>query len=202
MKNLVRHIGVFGFVIKSLNSCKCFCRDSVILWLIYRLTGYKNHEIIYKSLEYTQVVGKNYIFRDRFWKNQQRKWDPYFSKHECILETDYIPECIESYKLTVKYFYDGKIYKYISKNKVPVIDHQPSTMVVRNPLLKAMQVFRDKHVDVTKRMSRIIGPRGDCHGEKLTCNDVFSSDDDYFILLNTVIKGVIVLKKQEFIPQL
>ena len=202
MKNLVRHLGFFGFVIRRLQDCKCFGNDSVILWLIYRLTGYKNHEIIYKSLEYDQCVGKNYKCKDSFWRNQQRKWDPYYSKHECIFDSDYIPECVDNFKLTIKYFYDGRIYKYISKNKIPVIENNNSSMVVRNPLAKATQVFRNRHIDVTKRLSRVIGPRGDCHGEKLSCDDIFSSDEEYFILLNTLVKGVIVLKKNDFIPQL
>ena len=202
MKNLVRHLGFFTFFVKSLNNCKSLHIDTLILWLVYRLTRYNDHDIIYKSLEYEQRGGMLCDFNDRFWINEQRKWQVYFSKHDCIFSSDYIPECINNYKLTIKYFYSGKIYKYISKNKIPLIDNTNSSMVVRNPLIMATQVFRDRHVNITKRLNRVIGPRGDCHNEKLTCDDIFPSCDDYFILLNTVVNNGIVLKKHQFIPQL
>ena len=176
MKKLLRHVGVIGFLFGTSHRFV----DFVSLGLFLRVTRFRNYEIVKRKIEYnsTHVI---------------------YNKN--IKE---FPECVGKYKHTIKYFYNGSFYNYVTFNRTPDIEdikknNNDARLIFRIPLYSCHLIEGSKTRNVTKTLIKYLGPRGDCHGLSLTPVDIFGGGD-YIVVFKSML-GTTVIKNYESIPQ-
>lgn len=197
MKKLLRHLGLISFFIRS--SYRPI--DFVSLGLFLRVTRFRDYDIVKRKIEYTQCKSITDDNLKGFWKAESRKWVDHESSH-VIYNRDIknFPSCVVNYKYTIKYYYKGSFYNYMTTNRVGDIEdvkknNTDARMIFRVPLYSA---YKDT-TNVSKTLIKYLGPRGDCHGLNLTPYDIFG-DGDYLFVFKSIL-GTTVIKNYESIPQ-
>jgi hypothetical protein len=143
-----------------------------------------DHSVYSACIEYFTYNNKEYTQVDDVWSNEVEKWDGSFSEHYMDLTgIDYrkttVPENVKKTIIRVKYWYNDKLYKYITYNmnhEWP--PHNKNGIVFNIPLISAEILDQDdKPVkDILKKVKRYAGPRGDFHGERVKISDMLYYD--------------------------
>ena len=102
-----------------------------------------------------------------------------------------VPERVEKAIIRIKYWYNDKLYKYLTydtKHEWP--PKQGKDIVFNVPLVSAHLVDADdKPVkDILGKVKRYAGPRGDFHGEKVKISDMLYYDMDTLKTMYPAIK--------------
>ena len=172
---------------------------TVIIWVY---DTYKNfvsipdHRIQHAFMEYFTNNKNSCDVDDPFWKSEADKWDVLFDEHYVALDdTSYqvgdVPERVEKAIIRIKYWYNDKLYKYLTydtKHEWP--PKQGKDIVFNVPLVSAHLVDADdKPVkDILGKVKRYAGPRGDFHGEKVKISDMLYYDMDTLKTMYPAIK--------------
>ena len=142
----------------------------------------RNHTIRRIAMTYTAPPKQSAEYSD-FWKSEERYWDKDESRTWTVItnrfnELGETPEGVKDQVFTVKYFYDGKKYRMITRDPEfawPPLEPQAT---FRAPIISAFLVNKDKPVrDVTKKLLKAMGPRRDFHGQSVPVEDLFVFDD-------------------------
>lgn len=152
--------------------------STVIVWY-KNLTTPPDYHIISEELEYRIDYRVKYQIEDEFWKNESKDWDGVLDEFYVMatgkdFRHTIVPQNVKKLILRVKYWYAGKIYKAISTN----INFRPGeqhdgAMSFVIPVSKAWIVDHDDkpQVNITEKIKRYSGPRGDFHGEVVRLKD-------------------------------
>lgn len=201
MKKLLRHIGVITFLFGTSHRPI----DFVSLGLFWRVTRWRDYDIVKRKIEYTQCKSTTDGKLDGFWKGESRKWVRCESNHVIYNRNiTYFPDCVVNYKYTLKYYYKGHFYNYTTINKVPEMDelkknNNDAKILFRIPLHTCHLLDDNGTKNVSKTLIKYLGPRGDCHGLNLTPMDIFG-EGDYIVVFKSIL-GTTVIKNYETIPQ-
>lgn len=160
---------------------------TIIVWVYdtyKKFVSIPDHSVYSACIEYFTDNNKEYTQVDDVWSNEVEKWDGSFSEHYMDLTgIDYrkttVPEHVKKTIVRVKYWYNDKLYKYLTYNmnhEWP--PHNKSGIVFNIPLISAEILDQDdKPVkDILKKVKRYAGPRGDFHGERVKISDMLYYD--------------------------
>jgi hypothetical protein len=160
---------------------------TIIVWVYdtyKKFVSIPDHSVYSSCIEYFTDNNKEYTQVDDIWSNEVEKWDGSFSEHYMDLTgIDYrkttVPEHVKKTIVRVKYWYNDKLYKYLTYNmnhEWP--PHNKSGIVFNIPLISAEILDQDdKPVkDILKKVKRYAGPRGDFHGERVKISDMLYYD--------------------------
>lgn len=162
---------------------------TVIIWIYDTYKNFvsiPNYHIHNSFMEYFTDNDKTYETNGEFWESESKKWDSLFNEHYVDLNgTNYrketVPENVNKTIVRIKYWYNDKLYKYLTYNT----NHEwpPSSkpgMVFSIPLASAYLVDADdKPVkDILGKIRRYSGPRGDFNGEQVRICDMLYYDEE------------------------
>tara|TARA_Y100000741_G_scaffold225997_1_gene172591 strand:+ start:1048 stop:1647 length:600 start_codon:yes stop_codon:yes gene_type:complete len=152
---------------------------SNVIFIFKKITTPKDYHVVKEELEYSVDYNLKYLVEDTFWRSESKDWDG-------ILENFYvnvtgsefrhtsIPQNVKDIVLRVKYFYNGHLYTVITNdiNFLPG-ENEDSTMHFSIPLTSVWIVDHDDKpmVNITEKVKRYAGPRGDFHKEKVPLKD-------------------------------
>lgn len=144
-----------------------------------------DYKIISRDLEYWVKPGEEYTTSDAFWEEQSNEWVEGVETYAVTLRKDEVvpkpPDVISKLLVRVKYFYNNRIYKYITYNhSYTWPPHVDKGMHFTIPLVSAH--LMDAHglpaKDVLNKIKRYAGPKGDFYGnEKIKIADMFYYDE-------------------------
>ena len=152
---------------------------SNVLYLYKKFTTPQDYTIISEELEYKIDYRMKYQVEDQFWEEESKDWDGVLDEfHSYVTGKSYRhtvpPQNVKNLLLRIKYWYNGKIYKVITKdiNFVPGKDEK-DYMCFSIPLSSAWIVDHDDkpQVDITEKVRRYAGPRNDFHGQEVSLKD-------------------------------
>lgn len=163
---------------------------TVIIWIYDTYKNFvsiPNYRIQHASMEYFIDKDATYSIDGQvFWAEESKNWDGLFEEHYVVMKDDLyrkeqIPENIKKSITRVKYWYNDKLYKYVTynpKHEWPPVG-EPG-VVFSVPLSSAYLLDADdKPVkDILGKIKRYAGPRGDFHGENLYIRDLLYYDED------------------------
>lgn len=162
---------------------------SVILWIhvsIKNIFSKPDYKIIESSMEYKLNNEKTPSELDEFWEDEFEEWDgetEFFYKK--LTDKDYkntqIPSNVEKTILRIKYWYNDKMYKYLTYDMNHVWPPRSSSGISFNiPIVSAHLLDSyDKPVkDLLNKIRRYAGPRLDFHGEKVKISDMLYYDEE------------------------
>lgn len=148
---------------------------SNVLYLYKKFTTPRDYTIISEELEYKLDYRMKYKIEDLFWEQESLSWDGVLDEfHSYVTGKSFRhtvpPQNIKSLILRVKYWYNGKIFKVVTKdiNFVPG-ENEGADMCFSIPLSSAWIVDHDDkpQVDITEKVRRYAGPRNDFHGQNV-----------------------------------
>lgn len=144
-----------------------------------------DYAIIREELEYNVDPGTKYEVDDEFWARESRAWDDLDELYVDVTGRDYkntvIPQCVWKTVLRVKYWYNGRVYKFISYDmNAPFPPRESSGMSFSLPITKAWLCGEDDKPkrDVTEKIRRYAGPKNDFHGVDVALRDVLYYDEE------------------------
>jgi hypothetical protein len=152
---------------------------SNVLYFYKKLTTPRDYTIISEELEYKIDYRMKYKVEDDFWEKESKHWDGVLDEFYSVVtgksyRNTIPPQNVKNLIVRVKYWYDGRIYKSISRNInfVPG-KNEASGMNFSIPLNSAWIVDHDDkpQVDITEKVKRYAGPRNDFHGEEVALKD-------------------------------
>lgn len=152
---------------------------SNVLYLYKKFTTPRDYTIISEELEYKIDYRMKYQVEDPFWEEEQKDWDGildefYVRATGRSFRHTVVPQNVKNLVLRVKYLYDGKVYKVITKdiNYVPG-EEEDAPMSFTIPLSSVWIVDHDDkpQVNITEKVKRYAGPRNDFHGEAVPLKD-------------------------------
>lgn len=160
---------------------------NVIIWIYDTYKNFvsiPNHRIMHSSMEYFINTDTDYSAKGKFWEDESNKWDGLFHEHyveskDMCYRGHKTPENVNKTIIRIKYWYNDKLYKYLTYNTGHAWPpEQCKDMVFSVPLVSAHLVdTNDKPVkDVLGKIKRYAGPRGDFHGEKVKISDMLYYD--------------------------
>jgi hypothetical protein len=150
-----------------------------------RILGHKNYEIIYRSLTYEIDPDEEYIISSDFWYDESQHWSHYNTSHyvditKKDISQDPIPENVKNCVVTTKYYYNNRIYKYVSRGLQYSWPPRDSSDGIFFPIVcaKLMNDACETTRDVTDKIKRYAGPKSNFYGEEILIRDIFSYDDE------------------------
>lgn len=161
---------------------------NVIVWAYgtyRRIFHTRNYAISRVFLEYYVDPECKYEICDAFWADEEKYWadehEFYIDiTHSVFRETE-IPQNVTKTIVRVHYWYDGARYKHCTYD----LDFQwppapPKGVHFSIPILSAVLVDEDDKPkrDVTQKIKRYAGPRGNFHGESVRIADLLYYDDE------------------------
>lgn len=160
---------------------------SVIIWIYDAYKNFvsiPNYKIEHSSMEYFIENDKPYSLHGKFWENESTKWDGLFDEHyteftDMNYRTETKPEHINKVIIRIKYWYNDKLYKYLTYDTNHAWPPKEASGVFFNvPLTSAMLMdSNDKPVkDILGKIKRYAGPRGDFHKENVKISDMLYYD--------------------------
>ena len=160
----------------------------IILWAYekYRyFVGEKDYNIIYRSLEYTIDPDKDYTIQSDFWSREEFYWGSKNINHyvditrEDIQSTP-LPENITKCSIHTKYYYNNKVYNYLTSDIEFSWPPRDSTDSLFMPITRAILMNDEcKPVrDVTQKIKRYAGPKSNFYGEEVLIRDMFFYDEE------------------------
>ena len=160
---------------------------SNLIFAFKNLTTPRDYHVVKEELEYAIDYSMRYRIEDDFWKEESRDWDGILENfYADVTGRDFrytaIPENVKSIVLRVKYFFNGHVYSVITEdiNFVPG-ETEDAGMHFHIPLSSAWIVDNgDKPmINITEKVRRYAGPRGDFHGQKVRLRDFLYYDDKH-----------------------
>jgi hypothetical protein len=162
---------------------------SVIIWVydVYKnFVSIPDYRIQRAAMEYFIDNDKEFETDGEFWEGESKKWDGLFDEHyvesqELKYRKETIPANVKKVIIRVKYWYNDKLYKYLTyKTQHEWPPPSEPGMVFSIPLVSAHLVDTDgKPVkDILGKIKRYAGPRGDFHGEKVRIRDMLYYDEE------------------------
>lgn len=165
---------------------------TLIYWwsLFKKMFEYQNNEIIEASLEYT-ISKKRAITRNFFWKNEMKYWSKYSDNYWVDVKKYYTPflfynlikkspKNVSEFILRIKYYYNGKFYKYITRNMTYEWPPNKATMSFTLPIQGAYILDKEgnKVQDVSNKIKKYAGPKHNFHNQKIKVSDIFDYEFD------------------------
>lgn len=160
---------------------------SVIIWIYDAYKNFvsiPNFKIQHSSMEYFIDNDQTYSIDGPFWESESTKWDGLFDEHyteftDMNYRQETTPEHINKVIIRIKYWYNDRLYKYLTydtKHEWP--PKETKGVVFSIPLTSAFLMDTDdKPVkDILGKIKRYAGPRGDFHGEKVKISDMLYYD--------------------------
>lgn len=190
--------------------------STVIFWY-KNLTTPPDYHIISEELEYKIDYRMKYQIEDEFWKNESKDWDGTLDEFYVMatgkdFRHTIVPQNVKKLILRVKYWYNGKIYKAISTNiNFKPGEQEENSMSFVIPISKAWIVDHDDkpQVDITEKIRRYSGPRGDFHGEVVRLKDflyyttnMLEKNYPKIVLTNTIGMKKTILTLEDFTTDL
>lgn len=148
------------------------------------LTYKPDYKIVDRQMEYWVNHDEDYVTSDDFWENQSETWDNQTTSYCTSFDDDGIPtppHVVTKLIIRIKYWYDNKIYKYISYDHEytwpPVI---PKGVHFSIPLASAQLLDADGNPvkDILGKIKRYAGPNMDFYRQKIKISDMFYYDED------------------------
>ena len=179
---------------------------SSLIYLFKRLITYPDYYIVSEELEYKINPDVKFRTEDPFWEEESKDWCDGILTEYFVDVTDkdfrhsFIPQNVELLILHVKYYYNGKLYSSISYdiNFKPGVNENEA-MHFSIPFNSAWLVDADdKPVkDITEKVKRYSGERGDFHGEKVALEHFLYYDREYLeqYIPKIVLKNTLGMKK-------
>lgn len=163
------------------------------LILFFKRPDYK---IVERSIEYWVDHEKDFVTHDDFWERESEGWDRHTDTYYRKLEGDQTvpppPEVVTKVLVRVKFWYNNRIYKYLSYDH----DHSWPPVVERgvhfNIPLTSAQLLDEEGApvkDVLAKIRRYAGPSGDFYGdEKIDIADMLYYEQGLYpkILLKNI----------------
>jgi hypothetical protein len=149
---------------------------SIVFFIFRKLTTYPDYYITSEEIEYELERDIKYQVEDKFWEDESKSWDGILDQYHVNVtgkkfRHTSIPQNVKYIILRISYSFNGHIYKAITND----INFKPgedtdTTMSFNVPLTNAWLVDHDdKPVrDVTEKVKRYIGPRGDFHKQNVS----------------------------------
>lgn len=179
------------------------------------LTQYKNNDIVAASLEYNLKDTNTKSSKHIFWKKEMKYWSQ-FSTNYWVDVTNYykpkiyenlinkMPTNIENFILNIKYFYNGKIYTFISRNNNKYTWPPPRSNSIKFtlPIQSAFILDENGKVikDVTNKIKKCIGPQNNFYNQKIKACDVTTIEFDTLVIKD-IIQNEKKYKYDEFLEQ-
>ena len=160
---------------------------SNLICFFKKITTPRDYSVVNEELEYSVDYDMRYRIEDDFWKGESKDWDGILENfHADVTGLDFrytaIPENVSSIILRIKYFFNGRLYSVVTNdlNYVPG-EKADAPMCFHIPLSSAWIVDHgDKPmVNITEKVKRYAGPRGDFHGEKVPLGDFLYYDNEH-----------------------
>tara|TARA_Y100000389_G_scaffold136726_1_gene134289 strand:+ start:1069 stop:1668 length:600 start_codon:yes stop_codon:yes gene_type:complete len=149
---------------------------SIVFFIFRKLTTYPDYYITSEEIEYELERDIKYQVEDKFWEDESKSWDGILDQYHVNVtgkkfRHTSIPQNVKYVILRISYSFNGHIYKAITND----INFKPgedtdTTMSFNVPLTSAWLVDHDdKPVrDITEKVKRYIGPRGDFHKQNVS----------------------------------
>lgn len=159
--------------------------SAILFWK--KITTPRDFTIVHEELEYNVDYGLKYHVEDEFWEEESKDWDGILDNfYADVTDRDFrytaIPQCVEDIVLRIKYFYNGRIYSVITEdlNYLPG-ENESSSMHFSIPLTSAWLVDHDDKpkLNITHKIKRYAGPRGDWHGEAVPLRHFLYFDEEH-----------------------
>jgi len=164
---------------------------NIIIWAyaVYRRIFIASDYSVGKVfLEYDIDPKRKYEINDRFWMEEAEYWqdEGVHSFYVDVTGTDFreteIPQNVTKTLTRLSYWYNGERYKYCSYDtdfEWPP-PQPPKEMQFMMPIVRATLVDEDDKPkrDVTQKVKRYAGPRGDFHNEKVRLSDLLYYDEE------------------------
>lgn len=161
---------------------------SIILWGYEKYSLFfknRNYKIIYRSLEYSiDPDEEDYIVSGEFWYKESKYWSHYNVNHYAdITNVDMskhtIPKNVTKTIVCTKYYYNNRIYKYITEGVEHSWPPRDDSTGIFLPITRACLMNDDCEVvrDVTEKIKRYAGPRNNFYGEEIPIRDIFTYDE-------------------------
>lgn len=163
---------------------------NVIIWVydtVKTIFSVPDYKIIDESMEYYIDNDITPEELDDFWENEYCEWDGitetfYKNLNNVNYKNTIIPINVKKTIVRIKYWYNDKMYKFLTND----LNHewppkQVSGVVFNMPIVRAQLLDSDdKPVkDVLNKIKRYAGPRGDFYGDKTTkIRDMLYYDDE------------------------
>jgi|TARA_X000000368_G_C23053934_1_gene722910 hypothetical protein len=162
---------------------------NVILWVhvtLKTLFSKPDYKVIDQSMEYTIDNKTTPDELDEFWEEEYEEWDGITeSFYKNLNDVDYkntcIPNNVDKTIVRIKYWYNDKMYKYLTYN----MNHEwpPHTqkgISFNIPIVSAhlLDSYEKPVKDLLNKIKRYAGPRYDFYGEKIKISDMLYYDDE------------------------
>ena len=152
---------------------------SNVLYFYKKLTTPRDYTIISEELEYRIDYRMKYKIEDEFWEKESKDWDGVLDEfHSVVTGKSYRntipPQNVKNLIVRVKYWYDGRIYKSISRDiNFRPGENEAEGMNFSIPLSSAWIVDHDDkpQVDITEKVNRHAGPRHEFHRQEVALKD-------------------------------
>ena len=167
---------------------------------IKSLFSIKNYTVRRVEMTYTSPPKQSADYND-FWKSEERYWGADESRNWTIVtnrirDLGPTPSGVKDLLFTVKYYYDGKRYKMITRDSEYTWPPKEPAAQFRVPIKSAVLMNKDKPVNnVTKKLLKTMGPRRDFHNQDVTVEDLFSFDDYTDIKITNIMETIVILPK-------
>jgi hypothetical protein len=162
---------------------------NVIIWVydsIKSVTSRPDYKIIDESMEYYIDNDITPEELDDFWENEYCEWDGitetfYKNLNNVNYKNTIIPINVKKTIVRIKYWYNDKMYKYMTYD----MDHEwppvrKSGIVFNMPITRAQLIDSNgKPVkDLLNKIKRYSGPRGDFNNQKIRISDLLYYDTE------------------------
>ena len=139
--------------------------------------------VVSRQIEYRVNHDAKYETDDPFWENERSEIEPHTEYYIASLDMNTKipkpPDAVDEIIIRVKYWYNNKIYKYMTYN----VDYvwppkKMNRMSFHIPLVNAQLLGSDgKPVkDILEKIRRYAGPYSDFYGEKIKIRHMFYFD--------------------------
>jgi hypothetical protein len=150
-----------------------------------RFFKHKNLEIIYRSLTYEIDPDEDYIISSDFWFDETQHWSHYNTTHfvditKKDISQDPVPQNVKKCVVTTKYYYNNRIYKYVSHGVSQEWPPQENETGICMPIISAKLINDNCETvrDVTEKVKRYAGPKSNFYGKSILIQDMFTYDED------------------------
>lgn len=170
--------------------------------IIKKLTYVDDFTIVTESIEYDVDHTKSKDTDEPFWIKERKVWDSGIEGYYADVDIDDVidnpPECVKNILIRIKFWYNNKIYKFLTRNKE--FDWPPkkkSGVSFHIPLKSAllMDVSGKPVKDVLGKIIRYAGPYNDFYGNDIKIEDMFWYSrevyNEYPIIKLTNILGIV-----------
>lgn len=145
----------------------------------------RDYAIIREELEYNVQPDTKYEIDDEFWAKESGGWDVLDEVYADVTGKDYkntvVPQCVWKTVLRVKYWYNGRVYKFISYDiNAPFPPVSSGGMSFSLPITQAWLCDQDDKPKrcVTEKIRRYAGPKNDFHGVDVALKDLLYYDEE------------------------